>query len=64
MCKSRKNNTADGEENLPFPDTDLSPAAQQYVKEQLESGEDEGVDRDEFFRLLGKTTPPEPLDPE
>ena len=41
-------------DELPFPDKDISPALQRTLKRKFDSGEEESVDRDEFFRLLGK----------
>ena len=47
---------------LPYPDTDFSPAVQRAIQRKIESGEDEGIDRDEFFRLLGKVAQPQEPD--
>ena len=41
-------------DDLPFPDKDISPALQRTLKRKFESGEEESVDRETFFRLLGK----------
>ena len=44
-------------EDLPFPDKDaISPALQRTLRRKLESGEadEESVDKELFFRLLGK----------
>lgn len=50
--------------SLPYPESDLSPHLQRTIKRKIESGEDEGVDPDEFSKLLGRMTPPEQSDPE
>lgn len=41
-------------EDLPFPDKDISPTLQRTLKRKFESEEEESVDRETFFRLLGK----------
>ena len=37
---------------LPFPDTEFSPGVQRAIERKIESGEDPGIDRDEFFRIF------------
>ena len=39
---------------LPYPDTDFSPQLRLTIKRKIESGEDTGMDRDAFFKLLGR----------
>ena len=51
MCKSSKTKS---ESDLPYPDTEVSPHLQRTIQRKIESGEDTGVDRDEFFKLLGR----------
>ena len=46
----------------PYPDTDFSPALQRTIKRKIESGEDTGMEREEFFRLLGRISEPQESD--
>ena len=62
--KEGKNDTASPSEEIPYPESDLSPAAQRTIKRKIESGEDEGVEKDDFLRLLGKATESRECDPE
>lgn len=52
-------------DELPFPDKDISPGLQHTLKRKFESGEEESVDRDAFFGMLGQavTPPDEEVDP-
>ena len=43
---------------LPFPESGYSPALQRTLKEKFDKGELGGVDKEEFLKLLGKTTQP------
>ncbi len=52
----------DREVQLPYPDTDLSPHLQLTIKHKIESGEDTGMDREEFFKLLGRISEPQESD--
>ncbi len=49
---------------LPYPDSDFSPQLQLTIKRKIESGEDTGMDREEFFRLLGRVAEPQEPSPE
>ena len=51
-------------EDLPFPETDFSPALQRTIKERFDQGDLGGVDKEEFLKLLGKTAQPQPRDEE
>ena len=42
------------EDPLPYPETEFSPGVQRAMKRKIESGEDPGIDRDEFFRIFGR----------
>lgn len=64
---SRRCNSGDGAaEELPYPETDFSPALQRTLQRKLENGEMDEVDRKEFFKLLGQMAEPqdEPSDEE
>ena len=51
-----RTNCGDGStEELPFPDKDISPALQRVLKRKFDAGELEGVDREAFLKLLGKS---------
>ncbi len=47
---------------FPYPDTDFSPQLQLTIKRKIESGDDTGMDRDEFFKLLGRISEPQESD--
>lgn len=49
-------------DDLPFPETDFSPALQRTIKERLDRGDLGGVDKEKFLKLLGKTA--QPLQPD
>lgn len=53
-------------EALPFPDKDISPTLQRLLKRKFDEadagGELETVDKDEFFKLLGRTAEGEEAD--
>ena len=43
------------EDELPFPDKDISPTLQRALKRKFYAGEFEGVDKEAFLKLLGKS---------
>lgn len=43
---------------LPYPDTDLSPAAQRTIRRMIEAGEDEGPDVETFLSNLERAAEP------
>ncbi len=51
-------------DDRPFPETGYSPALQRTLKRKFDEadagGELDSVDREEFFRMLGKTAEPDP----
>ncbi len=51
-------------DDLPFPETDFSPTLQRTIKERFDRGDLGGVEKEKFFRLLGKTAQPELRDEE
>ena len=42
----------------PFPNTDYPPALQRTLKEKFDRGENPSVDRDAFFKGVGRATRP------
>ena len=62
MEEKDKTPASDETQDLPFPDTEFSAGAQRAMKRKIESGEDEGVDREEFFRLIGRVGEPQESD--
>ncbi len=47
---------------LPYPDSDFSPQLQLTIKRKIESGDDTGMDREEFFKLLRRISEPQESD--
>ena len=57
----------DKDRETPYPESGFSPALQRTLKAKFDRAEEDpstldAVDRDEFFKLLGKTTRPEQHD--
>ena len=62
MTTLKRDTHEDESVQLPYPDSDFSPQLQLTIKRKIENGEDTGMDRDEFFRLLGRITEPQESD--
>ena len=61
MCKDEKNGRGksfeqDSNDDLPFPDSDISPALQRTIKRKLEEGEDVEGDPEEMEKIIKKMT--------
>ena len=62
MTTPKQDTHEDESVQLPYPDTDFSPRLQLTIKRKIESGEDTGMSREEFFKLLGRISEPQESD--
>lgn len=59
MSRKIKVDDISTDHTLPFPETDFSPTLQRTLMRKFDAGENPGIDRDEFFKLLGRVAEPE-----
>ena len=62
--KPRKAEIDNGCEDLPYPDSDLSPALQRTIKRKIDAGEIDEVDAETFFGVMRQLSEPEQADEE